>query len=259
MSGSVLVELSGRVATIYLNEPQSLNALSTPVKEGLLEALLQAKKSPDIRSIVLTGKGRSFCSGGDVKEMRNTSTPAGNKRKMDNSVNIITLMQTINKPIIAAVKGYAAGAGFSIALASDLIIAEEDAKFSLAFSRVGFVPDFGAHFNLLKFVSPWKAKELIWSAEVITAREGQRLGFVNKVAVKGQVEVVAQQWAEKLADGPTIAYGFSKDIINQAHTLDMSQVLELENFSQSMLKQTKDHKEAVEAFAEKRAPNFTGE
>ena len=244
--------------TIFLNEPENYNAISPDILKGLGDALIEARNDPDVRAIVLAGKGKGFCAGGDMKRMGVPASPALNKRRLDNNFQVVKLLQSVPKPVICAVHGHAAGAGFSIALACDIIIAEEDAKFNLAFAKIAYIPDYGAHFFLTKILGPWKARQLIWSAAAITAAEGEKYGFVNEVTKKGEALTVAREWAQRLAAGPGLAYGFSKDLVMRSLTSTLDEIAELENYSQSMLKLTEDHKEAVQAFKEKRPPRFFG-
>ncbi|MEX2103753.1 MAG: enoyl-CoA hydratase-related protein, partial [Bacilli bacterium] len=240
-------------------EPDSLNALSISLKQSLIHALLQVANDRDIKIVVLSGKGKAFCAGGDIKAFGVKKSATEIKRSMEDSIKIIKTIQEMKKPVIAAVHGYAAGAGFSIALAADLIIAEEGTKFGLAFKNVGLIPDLGGHYFLPKVFGYWKAKELIWKGATITAEEAERYGFINRITPKGQLYDMAQQWAEELASGPTEAFAYSKSIMNQAYTSNLHQIFELENHAQSILRGTIDHQEGVQAFLEKRSPRFIGE
>lgn len=259
MGESVLFKRDGDIATIYLNDPDHLNALSPAIKDGLINSLEIAKNDLSVKVIILAGKGRSFCAGGDIKAMGGSENVMEIKEKMDYTASIIEMIQKLNKPIITAVQGYAAGAGFSLALASDMIIAEEDAKFKLAFKNVGLIPDLGLHYFLPKAVGMWKAKELIWSGATVTAQEGEKYGFVNKVVPDGMSYEVAMQVANDLAKGPTLAYAQTKSIINRSSSFDCDTVLEMENYAQSILRKTEDHFEGIHAFREKRSPKFTGQ
>jgi 2-(1,2-epoxy-1,2-dihydrophenyl)acetyl-CoA isomerase len=254
---SILLEKNGAVASIFLNEPESLNALSPEMRKDFIHSLLDVEEDDNIRVVIIAGKGKAFCAGGDIRQMEKQATPLENKIKMEIVSKIITQMQRMKKPIIAAVHGYAAGAGFSIALASDLVVAEEGAKFLLAFKKIGLVPDLGAHYFLPRIVGSWKAKQLIWSGAGITAEQGEKLGFVTNLT-SGNAYQKAQEIATDLANGPIQAFFHTKSIINQSTNLDLQDVLELESYAQSILKTTNDHKEGINAFREKRSPNFTG-
>ncbi|MDQ1002227.1 2-(1,2-epoxy-1,2-dihydrophenyl)acetyl-CoA isomerase [Neobacillus niacini] len=259
MNESVLVEKENTIASIMLNEPNSLNALSLNLQKELLNSLIDLKDDVSTKVVVISGKGRAFCAGGNIKTMNLGKPLYQVKEQMDKASEIVKLIHNFNKPIIAAVHGYAAGAGFSIALASDFIVAEEDAKFSLAFKNIGLIPDLGAHYFLTNIVGPWKAKELIYRGAKITGVEGRDYGFINKVVPKGQVLEAAFELATELALGPTRAYTYSKSIINQSVYKTLDEIIELENYSQSLLRGTKDNREGIEAFLSKRFPEFSGE
>jgi 2-(1,2-epoxy-1,2-dihydrophenyl)acetyl-CoA isomerase len=255
---SILLEKNGAVASILLNEPESLNALSPEMRKDFVNALIDVEEDENIRVVIIAGKGRAFCAGGDIRQMEKQVTPLENKIKMEIVARIVTLMQKMKKPIIAAVHGYAAGAGFSIALASDLVVAEEGTKFVLAFKKIGLVPDLGAHYFLPRIVGTWKAKQLIWSGATITAEQGEQLGFVTKLVSLGNAYQKAYEIASDLANGPIQAFYHTKSIINQSSNFELDAVLELESYAQSILKTTKDHQEGISAFREKRSANFTG-
>lgn len=259
MGESVLIEKEQGVGIIYLNEPDSLNALSASIKDGLMRALDELENDPETKVLLIGGKGRAFCAGGDIRAMSGNQTVLQAKARMEEATQIVKKMAQMKKPIVAAVHGYAVGAGFSLALACDLIVAEEGTKFGLAFKNIGLIPDLGLHYFLLRTVSPWKAKEWIWTGAMIPAEEGLQHGFVNRLAPQGQGLETAKGLAQELAKGPLQAYKLSKSILHQAVTLDLDQVLELENYGQSALRQTKDHQEGIQAFREKRPPQFTGE
>lgn len=259
MSESVLIEKEHGVGLIYLNEPESLNALSASLKEGLMRALDELENDHETKVLLITGKGRAFCAGGDIRAMSGQQTVLEAKERIDDTAKIVKKMIHMKKPIVAAVHGYAVGAGFSLALACDVIVAEEGSKFGLAFKNIGLIPDLGLHFFLLRTASPWKAKEWIWTGAMIPAEEGVQHGFVNRLAPKGQGLQTSKELAQQLAQGPLQAYKLTKSILRQASNMGLEQVLELENFGQSALRQTKDHQEGVQAFREKRPPKFIGE
>jgi len=259
MGESVLIEKKDGVGLIFLNEPDSRNALSVAIKEGLMKALDELDRDPGIKVLLIAGKGRAFCAGGDLRTMGNNQTFFEAKSRMDDSSRVVKKIISINKPVIAAVHGYAVGAGFSLALACDLIVAEEGAKFGLAFKNIGLIPDLGLHYFLTKTTSPWKVKEWIWTGAMISAEEGWRFGFVNRLVPEGQGLSCAEDLARELAQGPLKAYALTKSILRQAATLQLENVLELESYGQSALRQTKDHQEGVQAFREKRPPRFIGE
>lgn len=258
MGENVLIEKNGSIASIFLNDPDSSNALSPEIRTGLYHALIDADQDINIRVVILAGKGRGFCSGGDIRLMEKTLSPLENKNNMEQIVKFIQLIQNMKKPVITAVHGFAAGAGFSIALAADLVVAEEGTKFTLAFNKLGLIPDLGAHFFLSRIVGTWKTKQLIWSGAKITAEEGERYGFVTKVVSQGEAYEKAYEWALELAEGPIQAYYQTKRIVNQSLTLGIDEILDIEAYTQTILKETEDHREGIAAFREKRKPNFIG-
>lgn len=258
LENSVLIEKQNGIAAIYLNEPGSLNALSLRVKEELANILRLIEKDHEISVVILGGKGRAFCAGGDVKGMAEIKDPLEVKRNMEESSKIIESIRKLNKITIAAVHGYLAGAGISLALASDVIMAEEGSKFVLSFKNVGLIPDLGLHYHLPRLVGEWKAKEWIWNGATITAEEGKSLGFVKEVVPKGQVHEEAFKLAETLMEGPIQAFISSKMIINSSAHLRLEDVQKIEVDVSTILRGTYDHKEGVQAFIEKRSPKFIG-
>lgn len=214
MNSSVIVEKEKGIASIFLNEPESSNSLSQKIKEGLMDALVELEADQETKAIILSGKGKVFCGGGDLRTMGPEISSIEMKERMDITTKIFLQIYNMNKPVIAAVQGYAVGAGFSLALAADILFAEEDAKFGLVFNKVGLIPDAGAHYFIKKVVGPWKAKELIWTGAMITAEEGERLGFVNRVVPKGESYESAYKFATEIATGPVNAFRYTKSIIN---------------------------------------------
>jgi 2-(1,2-epoxy-1,2-dihydrophenyl)acetyl-CoA isomerase len=259
MSNSVIMEIiDGKIAAVFLNEPDSLNALSASIKEDLINVLTDIERNDNLKVVILAGKGRAFCAGGDIKAMKRNEhmTAQEIKDNMDYTVQIITKIYRMKKPIVCAVHGYAAGAGFSLALASDMTVAEEDSKFVLAFKNVGLIPDLGGHYFLYQAVGAHKAKEWIWTGKKISAAEGEAFGFINRVVGQGEAFKEALRLAQQLIDGPHNAYSETKSIINSMRNSELEQVLEVENNAQSSLRISEDHKEGLAAFFEKRPPGF---
>ncbi len=259
MEASVIVEKSEGVATIIFNEPETRNAMSGPLKEGLMAALTDCEEDADVKVVILKGNGKGFCAGGNIKTMGAGIPAVKMKQRMNGAAKLIQQIHSMPKPVISAVHGYAFGAGFSIALASDMIIAAEGTKFGLAFKNLGAIPDCGAHYFLSKVLGPWKAKELIWRGAVITAEEGERYGFINHVVAPEEVFENAKVLASELASGPVQALSYTKSIIDGGFNKSLEDILELEGFGQAILFQTQDHQEGVQAFKEKRTPQFVGE
>ncbi len=257
MSDSVIYEVRDKVCTITLNEPENMNALSASLKEQLKKALDEAEADPGVNVIVLTGNGKAFCAGGDLKAMENR-TLVDSVETINETTKIIQKITDSKKPIIAAVNGYAMGAGFSLALACDIVMADKKAKFGLSFAKVGLIPDLGLLYFLPKILGVWKAKELIYSAKILSSDEALELKLINRIANENELLDEAMQLADEIALGPSKAIWFVKSIFNKVHNKDLSLTMQLENFAQSILQQTEDHKEGINAFKEKRTPEFTG-
>jgi 2-(1,2-epoxy-1,2-dihydrophenyl)acetyl-CoA isomerase len=249
------------VATLTLNRPDRLNALSAPIMEGLLEALPRLASDAAVGAIVLTGAGRAFCAGGDVKRMAAEEVARSGEEAvalLRSRMEISRLLHEIPKPTIAMVNGPAAGAGMALALACDLRIAGQSARFVTAFANVGFSGDFGGSYFLSRLVGTGKARELYYTAELIDAAQALAIGVVNRVFPDAELAGATAAFAHKLAHGPRIALGLMKQNFNAAESGTLAELLELEARHQIETGQTADHKEAARAFVEKRAPVFTG-
>jgi 2-(1,2-epoxy-1,2-dihydrophenyl)acetyl-CoA isomerase len=257
LSQDLLVELDNGVISVTLNRPDALNALSRDMLEGLMEAIRTARQDPEIRAMLISGAGRSFCSGGDVKGMGEAAPPQvyDHIGKLN---EVILAMTELEIPIVAAVHGFAAGAGVCLALACDQVVAAEDAKFVLSFSKVGLISDGGGLFFLPRTLGVYRAKELLFNAEPISAATAKEWGMVNRLYPAEQLHQEAMNYAKKLAAGPSRAYSLIKSIANRSLVSDLSAVLEMERSAQSMIATTHDHKEGVMAFVQKRQPRFEG-
>ncbi|MCC6535700.1 MAG: enoyl-CoA hydratase/isomerase family protein [Burkholderiales bacterium] len=258
----LLYEVHDRIATLTLNRPERLNALGDTLREDLHDAVLKASADQGVRVMVLTGAGRGFCSGGDVKTMSErdqagATSPLGEKIAPRRDQTILA-MRDSPKPILAAVNGHAAGAGFNLALACDMRIASTAAKFTQAFVRRGLHPDWGGTYFLPRVVGTAKACELILTGETIDAEEAFRLGIVNAVTSPETLMAKTYELAKKLAAGPPIAIRLAKRAIYHNQDVDLRAGLEYETYAQNICRETEDAKEGVQAFVEKRAPNFQG-
>jgi 2-(1,2-epoxy-1,2-dihydrophenyl)acetyl-CoA isomerase len=261
MENHLIEAISEGVATLTLNRPDRLNALSTPMMEGLLEALPRLARDTAVGVVVLTGAGRAFCAGGDVKSMAEGSV----ERSMEDAVihlrgrmEVSRLLHEMPKPTIAMVNGPAAGAGMSLALACDLRIAAQSARFVTAFANIGFSGDFGGSYFLSKLVGTGKARELYYTADPLDAAQALALGVVNRVAPDGDLVDATMLLAWKLARGPRVALALMKQNFNAAENATLAQLLDLEARRQIETGRTDDHREAARAFVEKRPPAFTG-
>ena len=228
----------------------------------IVEAFKIAEKDPDVRCIILTGAGKAFCAGEDLTNLKgvyesNQNPSLGDELKARHNPMILKIYST-NKPVIAAINGAAAGAGLSMALACDLRIASEKASFHEAFIKVGLAPDSGFSYFLPRLIGMAKAKEFAYFGEGIDATQAERLGIVNKAVAAEELAKVSQEWASKLAHGATTAIGLTKRAFNRSFVTELPEALQYEAYLQEMASRTKDHKEGVKAFYEKRQPAFKG-
>jgi len=261
MPHELLESVSERVATLTLNRPDRLNALSSSIIDGLLEALPRLAADTEIAVVVLTGAGRGFCAGGDVKSMAEGSSQLGVEdavQRLRGRMEVSRLLHEIPKPTIAMVNGPAAGAGLAMALACDLRVASESARFITAFAKVGFSGDFGGSYFLSKLIGSGKARELYYTGAPLDARQALALGLVNEVVPEFELLDATTALAQRLAHGPGIALGLMKQNFNAAETGTLAELLDLEALHQIQTARTGDHAEAARAFVEKRPPVFKG-
>ena len=258
----LLYDVQDRIATLTLNRPERLNALGDTLREELYDAVATSAADPNVRVLVITGAGRGFCSGGDVKAMserdQTGQAPSAIERLSPMRDRIVLALRDCPKPVIAAVNGAAAGAGMNLALACDMRIASTAAKFSQAFVKRGLAPDWGGTWFLPRIAGTAKACELIFAGETIDAAEALRLGIVNAIAAPEDLMNEAYTLARKIAAGPPVAIQLAKRAIYHNQDVDLRAGLEFETFAQGICKETEDAKEGVRAFVEKRAPVFRG-
>ena len=249
------------VATLTFNRPERMNALSTPIMEGLLHGLPRLAGDPAVRVIVLTGAGRAFCAGGDVKSMaeggerRSTAEATAHLRSR---MEVSRILHELPKPTIAMINGPAAGAGLAFALACDLRIAGASARLVTAFVKVGLSGDFGGSFFLTKLVGTAKARELYFTGRPVDAQEALSLGLVNRVVADHQLGDATMELARSLAQGPQVALSLMKRNMNCAESGGLAELLDMEAANMVQAARTEDHREAAKAFVEKRAPVFIG-
>jgi 2-(1,2-epoxy-1,2-dihydrophenyl)acetyl-CoA isomerase len=248
---TIIFEKEEGVGRIILNRPEAMNALNNKMREELISAIEETEKDIEIRVLVITGKGRAFCAGGDVKGM-------GTQERPINPSQIILRLANLEKPVISAVNGVAAGGGCNLALAGDIILASDQARFIQSFVRIGLVPDWGGMYFLPRLVGMAKAKELMFTGEAIDAREAERIGLVSKVFPSEEFEGAMNGLAKKLAAGPPKSLSLIKKILNWGQQSDLKTVMEIEHLAQGICRETEDHKEGLKAFKEKREPNFIG-
>lgn len=255
-------DVDDRVATITLNRPERLNALGADMREQLLAALERSESDPQVRVVTLTGAGRAFCSGGDVKEM-NERRAAGAQMRGDREVvplrdRILLKLQTLAKPVIAAVNGVAAGAGMNLALGCDLRIASDKAAFGEVFVKRGLHPDWGGTYLLPRMVGTAKALELLLFGDMVSAEEAYRMGLVNRLVPHPEFAEAAHEWAARLAEGPPVALRLAKRGVYRNLQADLASALEYESFAQQIVWSSEDAGEGIRAFVEKRPPLFQG-
>lgn len=253
--------LEGGILTLTMNRPERMNALSVELGMGLMTEIERASADPDVGAIVLTGAGRAFCSGGDVKSMEGRAAQIAEARLevLRNRGRLSLMIKQCLKPVIAMVNGPAFGAGLSIALACDFRIAGKSARFGTAFGRVGLSGDFGGTYSLTKLVGPMIARELFLLAEPFDAERALQLGILTRLVPDESLREETMAFAKRFADGPRVAIGYMKRNLLAAETESMDKVIEIEALHQTLrTSQTEDHREAVRAFAEKRTPQFKG-
>lgn len=255
------------VATLTMNRPEARNAMSGEMIQGLIGALPRLAMDSTVRCIVLTGAGSAFCAGGDVKGFAsaengsNASSPTSLEQRAQSlrgGFDVARMLHEMPKPTMAAIPGAAAGAGCSLALACDLRIAVDDAKITTAFAKVGLSGDYGMSYFLPLLVGHTKARELMFTAQVISGEEALALGLINKAVSAEEFPAAVDLMARELASLPTVALGYMKKNLNASNTLSLSQILDSEAMSMARCFTTEDHKSAAQAFVEKRAPQFKG-
>jgi 2-(1,2-epoxy-1,2-dihydrophenyl)acetyl-CoA isomerase len=252
-------ERTGTVATLTLNRPEARNALDIVMRRELFDALDEIEGDAAVRVLILTGAGGHFCAGGDVKTMRETRHTAAEGRARVELLNVmVRRLVDFPRPTIAMVDGYAVGAGSNLALCCDLIVASDRAKFGELFWKIGLAPDGGGTWLLSRLVGLARAKELIFTADVIDAAEAARIGLVNRVVPAASLEATTRALAEKIAAGPPAVLKMAKHMVNRAATADLAAALDLEAFCQGLAIASDDHQEGLRAFFEKRPPTFTG-
>ena len=257
MYETLLVESRDGVRVVTLNRPDVLNAISAQLGAELLDALREAERTADTRCLLLTGAGRGFCAGADLREQAPGQTSVGDLLRTRYN-GIVQRMRAMEKPVIAAVNGVAAGAGCNLALAADLRVASDRASFIEAFSRVGLIPDSGGTWLLPRLVGTGRALEMMFFADPLDAAAAERLGLVNRVVPHDDLMPRALEWAARLAAGPTRAYGLIKRGVSQAASMTLADALEYEAQLQEIASRTEDHREGVAAFLAKRPPAYSG-
>jgi 2-(1,2-epoxy-1,2-dihydrophenyl)acetyl-CoA isomerase len=256
---TILTACADGVATLTLNRPEVRNALNMTMRRDLEVALAQLDEARDVRVVVVRGAGEHFCAGGDVKLMRDHPMTAAEGQSRVEAINrAILALARLRVPTIAMVDGAAAGAGCNLALACDLVVASDRARFGELFARIGLIPDAGGTFFLPRRVGLARAKELIFTADMIDAREAERVGLVNRVVPAAALEAETYALARRIADGPPRVLAAAKALLDRASGLDLQSALHWEALTQGEMIAAADHREGLRAFFEKRPPRFTG-
>ena len=263
MAEEVVVQCESGIATVTMNRPEKMNALTTAGFLRLTETLRRLALDQEVAVVVLTGAGRAFCAGGDVFSMAadvefTEESLEARAQTLREAMDCARVLHEMPKPSVAMVRGAAAGAGLSIALSCDLRIASSNARFITAFKEVGYSGDFGGSYFLTKLVGPSKARELYLLSERLDAEQALKLGMVNLVAAESDLEGRTREVATRLAEGPRIAYRYMKANLNAAETLNLGQIMDLEAWHHTRCGMTEDHIEGARAFVEKRKALFKG-
>ncbi|MGI5258452.1 enoyl-CoA hydratase/isomerase family protein [Streptomyces angustmyceticus] len=249
------------VAWLTLNRPEAMNALTQEQRERLIRRLADASSDPDVRAVVLTATGRGFCAGADLRGAPSArERVAGDVARLirDGAQRLIAAVLDCEKPVIAAVNGTAAGLGAHLALACDLVLAAESARFLEVFVRRGLVPDGGGAYLLPRLIGPQRAKELMFFGDALPSAEAARLGLVNRVVPDGELAKTAREWAERLAAGPTRALALTKQLVNASLDTDRATAFAAEATAQEINMTTADAQEGVAAFVARRTPAYRG-
>ena len=266
-TSDLLASLDEGVLTLTLNRPEARNAMSPAMVDALAGQLAWAELEPSVKCVVLTGAGKGFCAGGDVKGMAARGDGTVGDNTIDGAIHLQRVKQRATagklfkmpKPTIASLPGAAAGAGLSLALACDLRIMARTAIMTTAFARVGFSGDYGGTYFLTQLVGSAKARELYYLSDRVSADEALRLGLANWVCEADELAAKTREIAKRLAQGPTVAYRYMKENLNRAMAGDVDNCLDLEATHHIHCGQTEDHREATKAFVDKREPVFKGQ
>ena len=261
MTNEVTYTIAGQVAYVTLNRPEALNAITPAQRDRLITLLGEASADPSVRAVVLTGTGRGFCAGADLRGGGSSGERiAGDVARTIRlgAQRLIAAVLDCEKPVIAAVNGTAAGLGAHLALACDLVLAAESAKFIEVFARRGLVPDGGGAYLLPRLLGPQRAKELMFFGDAVTATDAERLGLVNRVVPDGELEKTSREWAERLATGPTRALALTKQLVNASLDSDRATAFAAEAAAQEINMTTEDAREGVASFVERRSPEYRG-
>lgn len=259
MDNSILIDIKAQVAYITLNRPNKFNSFNREMAFTLQKTLDDCIRNDEVRAIVLTGAGKAFCAGQDLQEVTNPEENPGFRKILEEHYNpIITRIRNIEKPVIAAVNGVAAGAGANIALACDIVVASEQASFIQAFSKIGLIPDSAGTFFLPRLIGFQRASALAMLGDKVDAVEAERIGMIYTYFSSETFDTEVEKLATQLSQMPTQALAFTKKALNKSMNNSLEEQLALESKYQIASAETEDYQEGVNAFMEKRKPNFKG-
>ncbi|MET3576575.1 enoyl-CoA hydratase [Bhargavaea ullalensis] len=256
---TIRLEREGRLAQVVLNRPNAMNAMNDTMMRELADAFEELKEDRKVQLVIIRGEGRAFSAGGDIKQMTDPESPMDIGKVMVDVSRLAEALYTLPQVTIAAISGASAGLGFSMALGCDVVIAEESSKLAMNFIGIGLVPDGAGHFFLKERIGVPKAKQLIWTGEVMTAEKAKSLGLIDEVVPDGAAANHAKSMAGQLLKTPISAMIASKGILHTPKLEELRSVLQLESDAQQAMRQTADHREGISAFVEKRKPIFKGE
>ena len=266
----LIYEVKDKIATITLNRPDKMNAFTGPMIDAWASSLNEAQRDPAVNVVIVTGAGKAFCSGGDVGRMArgqelhdlegdSRPSPLDHKNGLWEAIHRIPkALEAMDKPVIAMVNGVAVGAGMGMSLMCDMRIAADIARFSTGYVRVGLVPGDGDTYFLPRLIGTAKALELLWTADFIEAPEALKLGIVNRVVPAAELREATYAFAAQVANGPQVPIRMIKRLVYQSMRLDLRTHLDLVSSHMAVVRETADHKEGVQAFKDKRPPQFTG-
>lgn len=248
----------GRTGYLKLNRPQAMNAMNGKMMAELADCFESLHEESSLQVLIIHGEGRAFSAGGDIKEMMDPDNPMNIDDVMQDVTRLAKALYTLPQITIASINGASAGLGFSMALACDHVIAEENSKLAMNFIGIGLVPDGGGHFFMKERVGLPKAKQLIWSGQILKAHDALAKGLIEEVTAEGRAMEHAQAYAQQALESPIRAKLASKQILHQLKVDELGKVLEMEAAAQSAMRKSEDHLEGIQAFVEKRKPAFKG-